>query len=480
MWNQLFPRRLQSATCDPTRSVPPRRSRGRDTVYLVATLFVSLFITTSLTAQIEQTEPSSAPETQASDHLSSAAAAERPELSRKLKIATNSQTLNYIPKFDGAGTGTVSDSVMYENAGNVGMNTTDPKAKLHLYSPPTSDIFLGMGFDPSGATGSALNIGYGGFSFGRAAGFINVRPDPLAVAPNPSLRLATANVVRLLIDNQGFIGIGTAAPLEKLHVFGNMAIDNPDLTSYVGFKLNAAGGVHGGGLYAMGTNYTAQPNTANDAGTVALMSYETGGISLTSGNTTNGSIRMYTAGSSGGTERLRITHAGNVGIGIAAPTAKLHVNGNVIATGSITGATVLGAVYQDVAEWVPASSDMAPGTVVVLNLERTNEVMPSSRRYDTAVAGVVSAAPGILLGVAGDAKEQIATTGRVKVRVDARRAPVHVGDLLVTSDLAGTAMRSEPMNINGRQFHQPGTIIGKALEALDDGVGEVLVLLSMQ
>jgi hypothetical protein len=36
------------------------------------------------------------------------------------------------------------------------------------------------------------------------------------------------------------------------------------------------------------------------------------------------------------------------------------------------------------------------------------------------------------------------------------------------------------MEINGRQFHQPGTIIGKALEPLDGGVGEILVLLSLQ
>jgi hypothetical protein len=212
------------------------------------------------------------------------------------------------------------------------------------------------------------------------------------------------------------------------------------------------------------------------------MSYETGGLSLTSGNTTDGSVRMYTGGSGPGNERLRITHTGNVGIGtgISAPAAKLHVVGNIVATGSISGATMIGAVYQDLAEWVPASSDMAPGTVVVLNLDKSNEVMPSSRQYDTTVAGVVSTAPGIILGVAGDSKEQIATTGRVKVRVDARTNRVRVGDLLVTSDISGTAMRSDPMEINGRQFHQPGTIIGKALEPLDGGVAEILVLLSLQ
>jgi hypothetical protein len=172
--------------------------------------------------------------------------------------------------------------------------------------------------------------------------------------------------------------------------------------------------------------------------------------------------------------------AGDVGIGTASPTARLHVVGNIVATGTITGAKVIGATYQDLAEWVPATTDMVPGTVVVLNPRRTNEVMASSHGYDTTVAGVVSAEPGIILGTGSPDKEQIATTGRVRVRVDARQQAIRIGDLLVTSDLPGTAMRSQPMEIQGRSFHQPGTIIGKALEPLEGGVGEILVLLSMQ
>jgi hypothetical protein len=106
--------------------------------------------------------------------------------------------------------------------------------------------------------------------------------------------------------------------------------------------------------------------------------------------------------------------------------------------------------------------------------------MSSTRSYDTTVAGVVSAQPGLSLGVEGEGKEQVATTGRVHVRVDARTMPVHIGDLLVTSDTPGMAMLSQPMEINGRKFHQPGTILGKALEPLEGGIGEILVLLSMQ
>ncbi len=177
---------------------------------------------------------------------------------------------------------------------------------------------------------------------------------------------------------------------------------------------------------------------------------------------------------------MTIDSSGKVGIGGPSDTNfRLKVVGNAHFAGTVTG-TSIKAHYQDVAEWVPSTSDLTPGTVVILNRGRNNEVMASAAAYDTAVAGVVSAQPGISLGIEGEGKEQIATTGRVKVRVDARTSPVVVGDLLVTSTTPGMAMRSEPMEIGGHRFHQPGTIIGKALEPLDGGVGEILVLLSMQ
>jgi hypothetical protein len=106
--------------------------------------------------------------------------------------------------------------------------------------------------------------------------------------------------------------------------------------------------------------------------------------------------------------------------------------------------------------------------------------MLSSRPYDTAVAGVVSAHPGIVLGEASSSSEMIATTGRVKVHVTASNGAIRVADLLVTADRAGTAMRSQPLEVAGVKIHRPGTLIGKALEPLPSGEGEILVLLSLQ
>ena len=75
---------------------------------------------------------------------------------------------------------------------------------------------------------------------------------------------------------------------------------------------------------------------------------------------------------------------------------------------------------------------------------------------------------------------KVATTGRVKVHVDASRFAIHPGDLLVSAGKPGMAMRSEPVEVAGLQMHRPGTLIGKALEPLESGEGEILVLLSLQ
>ena len=174
------------------------------------------------------------------------------------------------------------------------------------------------------------------------------------------------------------------------------------------------------------------------------------------------------------TERMRITATGNVGIGTNNPQVKLDVAGDVQVSGNIA------AKYQDVAEWVVASHKLVPGRVVSLDLTHANAVVPCARRYDTHIAGVVSSQPGLILGERGDGKVLVATSGRVKVKVDATRHSIKIGDLLVTSDKLGAAMKSQPIRMGATLIHRPGTIIGKALEPLAKGKGEILVLLSLQ
>jgi hypothetical protein len=187
-----------------------------------------------------------------------------------------------------------------------------------------------------------------------------------------------------------------------------------------------------------------------------------------------------------GTSRLYIKNDGKVGIGTTAPTTTLHVAGstritaNLTVDGDVAVTGNIAAKYQDVAEWVPSRSELAAGTVVVIDPDRSNHVLASLRAYDTRVAGVISARPGVVLGESGAGKVMVATTGRVKMKVDASSGAIRIGDLLVTSDREGIAMRSQPLDLGGTPIHRPGTLIGKALEPLEKGVGEILVLLSLQ
>jgi hypothetical protein len=305
-----------------------------------------------------------------------------------------------------------------KNGGNVGIGTTGPLQKL--------DVAGNLGLGPSGNTYDVLNIVPGTAAVGQVTA--------IKVFNSNSLQLTTFNPGTaaynngILIDTSGNVGVGLTSPGYKLDVGGG--------------QINAAGGFC----------------IAGDC--------KTSWSQLGSQWTTSGSNITYSSG--------------NVGIGTtSAPTHTLEVNGSANVSGAITGGTI-NATFQDVAEWVPSSQHLVAGTVVVLDDNQTNHVLASVKAYDTRVAGVISAQPGISLGQGGEGKVLVATTGRVKVKADATRSPIHVGDLLVTSEKEGVAMKSEPIDLGGTAIHRPGTIIGKALEPLNSGVAEILVLLSLQ
>src|SRR5205085_11879838 len=132
--------------------------------------------------------------------------------------------------------------------------------------------------------------------------------------------------------------------------------------------------------------------------TYSAISGQRGNFVISAGNVTSpgaleGVVKLITGSDQ---VRMLITPAGNVGIGTTAPQSLLDVAGNINATGNITGGNIA-ATYQDVAEWVDARQALAAGTVVSLDTTRRNGVMASTRPYDTHVAGVVSAHPGVLL-----------------------------------------------------------------------------------
>jgi hypothetical protein len=278
---------------------------------------------------------------------------------------------------------------------------------------------------------------------------------------------AGAPGARLTIQSAtGNVGVGTSSPGARLDVVQANASAvralSGSASAHVNIQVGRTAAEATLGVAAGPGQYT----TDAAAGDVAL-------------RTEDSTKRLLITNGTGAT--VLSVSGGKVGVGTATPgagltdtTVKLDVAGSIYVSGNIS------AKYQDVAEWVPSTQKLAAGTVVVLDGGKTNHVLASTSAYDTKVAGVVSAEPGLILGVGGEDKLKVATTGRVRVRVNATRAPIRVGDLLVTSDVEGVAMKSVEVDLGGVKIHRPGTIIGKALEPLEKGTGEILVLLSLQ
>jgi hypothetical protein len=150
--------------------------------------------------------------------------------------------------------------------------------------------------------------------------------------------------------------------------------------------------------------------------------------------------------------------------------------GDVEVTGDVR---LLGA---DCAEDFDISSteNIEPGTVMVLN--NTGNLEQSDKVYDKKVAGVVSGAgnykPALILDKKQNSQQKnrlpIALMGKVYCKVDATRSSIEIGDLLTTSQTKGHAMKAED------PYKAFGSVIGKALGSITEGLGMIPVLVALQ
>jgi len=234
-------------------------------------------------------------------------------------------------------TGTGGEKMRITSAGNVGIGTTSPSAKLEVYagSDTTANTILwgqtirnggnaattgyGVGLKLKNSTDSVPNELYKWAGVAAVAGSNYSNRTDLAFYTNTSSSVDPTEKVRITGD--GNLGIGTIAPGAPLSVAG------------VGGSTK---GTDGYLVNIGGTDSNVDP--------VRYMIGFTHGNTYTAGNvraavgmmvTTGGAGNLvFETGSSGAgqLERMRINGSGDVGIGTTAPSEKLHVDGSVVVT----------------------------------------------------------------------------------------------------------------------------------------------------
>jgi hypothetical protein len=354
----------------------------------------------------------------------------------------------------------VNGANAFRLGGNVGIGLSTPTAKLDVDGPAGG--LLSMKVDDQffvDPTNSFVGVGRSnritsaerfGVRSPAATGFGGMYVETQGVNALPFYGYATAGTAkawhyfdgttgnwnlhnngsdRLSVKSDGNVGIGTTTPSAGLHVShaGGVAFNN------VGLRVHETGASSVGSWCA---------TFSSDANTVL---------------TQNGSGDILRAFNVGFNPVFKVLNSGEV------VTPVLQITGGA-----------------DVVESFDARGECEPGTVMVIDDESPGRLRASSNPYDRKVAGVVSGAggvkPGIRLGQEGmlDGDTPVAMAGRVYVKCTTENGPIRAGDLLTTSARTGHAMRAT----DAERSH--GAVIGKAMSALEQGEGLVLVLVNLQ
>jgi len=396
---------------------------------------------------------------------------------------------------------TPSGADAYYNAGNIGIGTTNPQNRLHVFDPAVS---VSQRIETGGDTNAWAQTEYananGLWKIGTSRGYNGDQlyfarqgapSTAFALQPNGDAFLQgkltvrspaygfehTDGTIRLgtyLDPTAGWLGTISNHPLQ---FFVNDGL-KPSLT------INTDGStsmVSGPGSVIVGTPNGESGTTIIRGGNRADVRFEGTTLKLVVGPV---------GGPPASTRGIAIDTSGNVGIGTTTPSRTLEVNGDFVAhdvdvrnlfarDGSFRVLEIRGGA--DLAEpFAMSQSGVEPGSVVVIDEDHPGKLRRSTQSYDKKAAGIVSGANGIRPGIRMvqedklEAGENVALSGRVYVQADAAFGAIKPGDLLTTSDTPGHAMKVSD------HARSQGAILGKAMSGLQEGKGMVLVLVTLQ
>lgn len=314
------------------------------------------------------------------------------------------------------------------------------------------------------------------------------------------------------------IGIGTAAPLEKLHlrngqfllsrsasVENNIIFNMPSYSGLIGetegIKFRVADAdrgfvgystsILGNFLRLSGNGIGGGDITINSTGNVGIGTYSQSAKLEVAGNAlvSNGSLFLEKAGGlrtveikptesgADGASMLLYNNAGVVTIEIDADYG--DGDGRVITSElQIKGGSDLAEHFD-----LPATEEkeLKPGMLVSIDTEKEGGLCITREANDKKIVGVVSGAngikPGMLMGQQGSiafGKHPVALAGRVYVLCNNEGGEIAAGDFLTSSSQKGYAKKA------GNLQEAQGAVIGKAMGSVNSKTGYALVLINLQ
>ncbi len=349
-----------------------------------------------------------------------------------IRIVPSAGAINVTGSADFRGTG--GSTILYlTGSGQIGAGTTNPDSEFHIVGSGTRFVTL----DRSGTRSYDLGVNSSG---------------TFLVTDN------TVSADRIALNHSGSVGIGTTGPLSLLHLRGSeptiRIVDTDDSSTTL---IGSTSG------YSFIRPFSRDFRVINDAGT-GLLTVKTGGsvgigttnpvqalhvvgsiyqrtgdvITWNNGDAQIGAVSGYNLafstydGVSAMVERMRVTSAGNVGIGVTNPAYKLEISGKAYASTELQANT---AVMNTTSGYASFGSNSGTTAVRVGRDASLNDI-------------IINADGNVGIGITNPS-QKFETTGKVKFRSYGSGTNTGTATYTLSVDSSGNVIETANSSLTG-------------------------------